>query len=89
MKIGYARVSSDDQNLDLQRDALDWAGCERLFTDKASGARANRPASLRPSSSRGAAMSWSCSASIASGDRSANSPRWRAGWRLPILGSKA
>ena len=31
MKIGYARVSADDQNLDLQRDALTVAGCERLL----------------------------------------------------------
>lgn len=43
MKVGYARVSTDDQNLDLQRDALTASGCERLFTDTASGAKAERP----------------------------------------------
>ncbi len=43
MLIGYARVSTIDQNLDLQRNALTEAGCARIFTEQMSGAVADRP----------------------------------------------
>ena len=43
MLIGYARVSTEDQKLDLQLDALEKANCAKVFTDKISGARSERP----------------------------------------------
>ncbi len=42
MLVGYARVSTAEQSLALQEDALTTAGCERIYTDVASGARAER-----------------------------------------------
>jgi DNA invertase Pin-like site-specific DNA recombinase len=44
MKIGYARISTNLQNSDLQHDALTKAGCEKIFTDRISGTVAERPA---------------------------------------------
>lgn len=43
MKIGYARVSAQDQDLALQIDALTKEGCEKIFQEKASGAQRDRP----------------------------------------------
>lgn len=43
MLVGYARVSTQEQNLDLQIKALEDAGCKKIFTEKASGALRERP----------------------------------------------
>lgn len=43
MKIGYARVSTQDQNLDRQMDNLRAVGCERIFNEKMTGTKSDRP----------------------------------------------
>ena len=42
MKIGYARVSTKDQNLNLQKDALEKAGCKKIYSEQVSGAKIER-----------------------------------------------
>jgi DNA invertase Pin-like site-specific DNA recombinase len=43
MNVGYARVSTGEQKMDLQLDALEEAGCEKIYTDELSGATSDRP----------------------------------------------
>ena len=47
MLIGYARVSTDDQNLSVQRAALQTTGCTRIYEEKISGAKRSRPELIR------------------------------------------
>jgi DNA invertase Pin-like site-specific DNA recombinase len=56
MLVDYARVSWDDQDLALQRDAPAAAGCERAFTDTMSSAKAERPAKAEPRTLKGSPL---------------------------------
>ena len=68
MRIGYARVSAIEQNLDLQEDALKAAGCEKVYTDKTSGTRAEQPGLERTQPICGPAISsWSGSSTASGG----------------------
>lgn len=59
MRIGYTRVSTADQNPNLQEDALQKAGCEKIFRDIASGAADSRKGCRRPSNTHGMETHWS------------------------------
>jgi DNA invertase Pin-like site-specific DNA recombinase len=52
MIIGYAGVSTTEQNLDLQRDAVKRAGCEKIIEDTVSGGKVQRPGLERVTSAR-------------------------------------
>ena len=64
--LGYARVSTTDQQPHLQVDALERAGCYRVFTETASGARTDRPPSCSSWTSSAPATPWSSGSSTGS-----------------------
>ena len=65
MLIGYARVSTQDQNLDLQRNALTKAGCEKIMEDHISGASRERPGLTQALGDLRAGDHWSSGSLIA------------------------
>ncbi len=65
MRIGYARVSTAEQSLALQTDALQAAGCERVFTDTVSGTRVDRPGLAAALNAVGLVIPWWSGSSIA------------------------
>jgi hypothetical protein len=67
--IGYARVSTGDQQLALQHDALSAAGCERTLDDHASGTKTDRPGLAEALAYLRAGDTWSCGSSTGSAVR--------------------
>ncbi len=63
MRIGYARVSTSEQNPDLQKDALTKAGCEKIIEDTASGSKQQRSGLERARSCCGKVTCWWCGGS--------------------------
>ena len=58
MRIGYARVSTTEQNLDLQKDAFKQAGCDKIIEDTASGKQTQRSGLTAPATCCGQATPW-------------------------------
>jgi len=81
MLVGYMRVSTSEQNLALQRDALESAGCERLYEDTCSGSVTERPGLARALDNRGLAMRWLSGSWIASVGRLVMLSNWWRGYR--------
>lgn len=77
MLIGYMRVSTGEQNLDLQRDALERAGCEKIYDDVCSGRATERPGLDKAlEESLELAIRLSSGSSIVSAARLRMSSRW-------------
>jgi DNA invertase Pin-like site-specific DNA recombinase len=69
MQIGYTQVSTTEQNLDLLRDALKRAGCEKIIEDTASRVKRERPGLERVQETLRVATCWRCGGSTGSGGR--------------------
>ena len=67
--LGYARVSTTEQDATLQHDALSAAGCWRTWTDTASGVKTDRPSSPRCWLRSGRGTPWWCGGSTGSAGR--------------------
>jgi hypothetical protein len=87
--LGYARVSTTDQQPQLQVDALEHAGCYRVFTETASGARGDRPISPSCLISCVLATPWSSGSSTASAAPCATWSTPSSAWRTAASGSAA
>ncbi len=72
MRLGYARVSTQDQRLDVQREALTRSGCDKVFCDNMSGKIATVLGSRRRSTSSLKATRWSSRSSIGLGEASSS-----------------
>ena len=77
MLIGYARVSTQDQNLELQREALTKAACQKVFEDKVSRTRAEVPGLVKALETIGAAT-------CRDADSAPNSFKPKPAWRLGL-----
>ena len=69
MQVGYARVSTPDQSLTVQLEALQQSGCTKLFQEVASGAQADRQGLTAAWIMCDRVTPWWCGASIGSADR--------------------